>query len=206
LDFDSLDRFCQLETQMTGSMQNSNDATNLSHALQTARVQTGETLEELSHRGGLLVVFLRHGGCPFCREALAEVSAARADIQQAGVQLALVHMMTDEQAADLFSKYDLQDAARFSDPELKLYQAFSLGTGSVLEVMGPKVWWRGFQAAVLAGHRPGRPLGNVLQLGGAFLVVDGKVARSHPSGTTFDRPNYLELATCELPTSNKQPE
>ncbi len=169
----------------------------ITESLNSCRTQDGETLDELSRSSQLLVVFLRHAGCPFCRETLADLSKSRAAIEKAGARLVVVHMATDEQALKLLSKYALDDVAQVSDPEQKLYRSFSLDRGSTGQVMGPRVWWSGFKAVVLAGHLPGKPIGDVFQLSGAFLVVYGKIARGFRHKTTADRPDYVDLATCE---------
>jgi len=44
----------------------------LVQTLDTAVTQSGERLVELSEMSPVLLVFLRHAGCTFCREALAD--------------------------------------------------------------------------------------------------------------------------------------
>ena len=41
---------------------------NVEHILGHMRSQEGQTVEELSGAGPLLLVFLRHFGCSFCRQ------------------------------------------------------------------------------------------------------------------------------------------
>jgi len=168
----------------------------LSEILNQARSQDGRTLDELSRQLPTLVVFLRHGGCPFCRETLADVARDRSAIESAGNQIALVHMMSDQQACALFQKYALVDLSRFSDSNQRVYHAFGLQRGNVNQVMGPRVWWRGFKAAILSRHWFGKPVGDVFQLPGAFLIADGKIVRQFLPKNSADRPNLLELAAC----------
>jgi len=175
-------------------MSHSSDEQSLPAALGIALTQSGDSLLELSRATRLLVVFLRHGGCPFCREMLAEVAECRAEVEAAGAQLALVHMMPDEQARQLFANYGLADVARVSNPEQKLHRALSLNRGSALNVMGPKVWWAGFKSVLLRGHRFGRPAGDVFQLGGAFLIHNGEILTAYRSKTSFEQPDFIALA------------
>ncbi|HUG89313.1 MAG TPA: peroxiredoxin-like family protein [Planctomycetaceae bacterium] len=168
-------------------------------ALEAAVTQTGRSLAELSRASPLLVVFLRHGGCPFCRESLADVAAKRTAIEGSGVTIVLVHLMSDEQARELFARYGLDDVPRISDPDRRLYAAFELQRGGVGDVIGPRVWWRGFQTAILSGHLFGKPAGDVFQLPGAFLLVDGRIVRAHRGRTSADVPNLDDLTSCPLP-------
>jgi len=162
--------------------------------LKSLTSQHGQTLDELSRSQPLLVVCLRHGGCAFCREALSDVSQNRAAIEQVGTSIALVHMMSDAVAAKLFEKYDLDNLPRVSDPERQLYRAFRFKRGSIWAVMGPRVWWSGFRTTLLGGHVPGKPVGDVMQLPGALLLVDGEVRRSFHAETSADKPDYVQLS------------
>src|SRR4051812_39952951 len=89
--------------------------------LESARTQTGESLGDLSGKSPVLVVFLRHCGCTFAREALADIAAQRAAITASGTNIVVVHMQTDEEARELFSRYGLADVLRISDPQQTLY-------------------------------------------------------------------------------------
>jgi peroxiredoxin len=171
----------------------------LSEALQHTPVHTGENIDELSRKTPLLMVFLRHAGCPFCREALAQLRRDRGAIEAAGTRIVLVHMTADESAKTLFAKYGLDDVPRVADPERKLYAAFELKRGTAGQVMGPRVWWKGFRTTFLRGHLPGIPEGDVFQLPGTFLVADGEILRAFRTDDSAGHPDYAEFATCELP-------
>jgi hypothetical protein len=167
----------------------------IAEALRSIRAHSGESLFELSRESALLVVFLRHGGCPFCRETLDRLKSQREEVEQAGVRPALVHMMSEEQAAQLFKNYGLDDLPRVSDPGQALFKALALHRGTTLDVMGPKVWWAGFKSVLLRGHRPGRPAGDVFQLGGAFLIRNGETIAAHRNRTSYEQPDFAALAT-----------
>ena len=173
--------------------------TALAKTLEQATTHSGENLLSLSRERPLLMVFLRHAGCPFCRETLARLQADRKMIEQQGVRIVLVHMTTEEQAAALFAKYGLDDVPRVSDPERKLYESFELKRGKAHQVMGPRVWWKGFKTTILRGHLPGIPEGDVFQLPGAFLVAEGEIVQAFRPDNSADHPDYVEFATCELP-------
>lgn len=165
-----------------------------SGVLEQAKDQHSDSLAALSRDKPRLVVFLRHAGCTFCRQALADLARDRAKIEHAGTGIVLVHMQTDADAAELFGKYGLADVPRISDPERHLYEAFELQRGSLMQVAGPAVWLKGF-VSLLTGSLPGIPNADVFQLPGTFLVHNGQVVRASRNQNSADRPDYCELAT-----------
>jgi len=158
----------------------------------TLRDQYGKTLAELSQDAGVLVVFLRHAGCTFCREAIADIAAIKDELSAANIVPAFVHM-GDEAAVDKFKKHGLQEVSRFSDPERQLYREFELEIGSVGQLLGPTTFIRGFKAAILDGHGFGSFQGNGLQMPGVFLVRKGEIAAAYRHKTASDRPDYTAL-------------
>jgi peroxiredoxin len=160
-----------------------------------AQTNAGVSLEELSRLGPVLLVFLRHLGCPFCREALADVARLRETLSESGVRLVFVHMGGEAYAARLLARHGLAGALRIHDRGRTLYRAFGLRRGGLGEVLGPSIWWRALRAGVLEGHGFGRKRGDGFQLGGAFLLHQGEVVRSFRNATAATRPDYLALAS-----------
>ena len=111
--------------------------------MERAFTQSGQTLGMLSRERPTLVVFLRHSGCTFCRQALADIAARRSAIEVGGAGIVLVHMGDDASAATFFSEYGLGDVARISDPHRLLYRAFELRRGSLWQLFAPQVIARG---------------------------------------------------------------
>lgn len=170
------------------------DSEQITRALAEARTQDDRTLGELSEEGGLLVVFLRHGGCTFCRRSLADLARDREWIESRGIRIVLVHMdPLQNRVALLFATYGLDDVARVSDPDRRLYRAFDLSRGTIGQLFGPSVLARGLKAAVVDGHGMGRPIGDVLQMPGAFIVHRGRVVRADRPRTAADATNYCDL-------------
>lgn len=166
----------------------------LTEANQRFRDQRGESIAELSRGQDCLIVFLRHSGCTFCREALDDLRKQRAALEAQHVRPILVHMGDEASGKSFFAAYGLDDWSRISDPELELYHAYGLEQGRVSQLLGPRVWWRGFKAAILSGHAVGALRGDVRQMPGTFLVRDGKVLAAHRYATAADRPDYCEFA------------
>lgn len=154
--------------------------------------QYGASLEELSRKQPVLVVLLRHSGCTFCREALADVGAARQQIEAAGTRVVLIHQSADD-PVELLNRHGLSDLHRFRDPYRRLYEHFGLPQGKVSQLLGPAVWWRGFRA-FLAGHHLGARDGDAFRMPGVFLLSRGRVVREFRHATAAVRPDYLALA------------
>jgi hypothetical protein len=169
-------------------------------ALQSVLSQHGRSLVQLSMQRPVLVTFLRHSGCTFCREALADLSSARKAIAGTGLQLALVHMSSEQDGATLAAHYQLADVERFSDPQQLLYRAFELNRGRFHQLLGPAIWWRGFLAAIVARHGFNRIDGDGFQMPGVFVLDRGQIVASYRHQTAADRPDYAEIATqaCEV--------
>jgi peroxiredoxin len=183
---------------MGNSTNYDNLAASLSDALRDTVTTAGKTLAQLSDERPVLIVFLRHAGCTFCREAAADLAARRAEIQRQGTQIVLVHMGSVKQGHAFFAQYGLDDLPQVSDPGRQLYQAFDLDHGTVGQLLGPRVWWRGFKAGILRGHGVGKWQGDVLQMPGTFLVYRGQIVKAFRHKTAADRPDYAEMAACEL--------
>ena len=79
------------------------------------RTNRGQTLQEMSQERPLLLIFLRHRGCCFCRETLADLRQQRREIERNGFQIVLVQMDRDQTAHDFFYRYGLSDFPRISD-------------------------------------------------------------------------------------------
>lgn len=156
--------------------------------------QSGRSLAELSKDQPQLVVLIRHSGCTFCREALADLASQRVEIQATGCGIVLVHLEQEEEIRPFLSAYGLDGLPRISDPECRLYRQFGLDLGSFRELFGLSVWIRGLIAAIWKGHGAGRSHGNVFQMPGTFVIHAGRILQGFKHTTAADRPNHLAMA------------
>jgi peroxiredoxin len=162
--------------------------------LQEMRTNTGERLDDLADAKPQLVVFLRHAGCTFCRECLADIAEQRAEIESNGCGIVLVHLGENQRDTAFFEKYGLADVPRIADKKCRLYRQFGLDLGGFSELLGPAVWVRGFMTAIIRGHGIGRIQGNSLQMPGAYLFHRRQILAGFQHARASDRPNYIELA------------
>ncbi len=166
----------------------------LTEAIATSKDQTGQSLQQLSEQSPVLVVFLRHFGCTFCREALSDLSKQRPQIEAAGTTIALVHMGTEEEANFMLERYGLAKIHHISDPLRRVYRAFALRRGNFGQLFGLKVWLRGFRSGILEGHGLGKLQGDGFQLPGVFLLDHGRVVAEYRHQSAADRPDYRQFA------------
>lgn len=155
--------------------------------------QHGESLIALSCRQPLLVVFLRHSGCTFCRESLADLQAQRSEIEQMGVRIAFVHMDDETQIAPILARHGLDDLPRFCDPSCRLYAQVGLQLGSFRQLFGLRVWLRGVKAGLIDGRGVGAVTANPLQMPGVFLMEDGRFLNGFQHELACERPDYSQL-------------
>lgn len=167
------------------------------HALLTStRTAAGVSLAELAARGPLLVVFLRHFGCPLCREMVADVAARREALRTSGTDVVFVHMHPEAQAAEFFARYGAQDFQRVSDPDRTLYEAFSVPRARPTSWLSLAALRHYLSAIFRGGHRPALVGGDLAQMSAVFRVADGRVERA-AVGSGFDaRADFDELLSC----------
>lgn len=157
---------------------------------------TGQTVFDLSFEQPIMLVFLRHFGCTFCREALSDISKNKDNIEATGVKVVFVHMADNEVAEPYFERYNLKGAIHVSDPICRFYTAFGLVKGSFTQLFGLKSWIRGFQAGVMDGHGVGAQLGDGFQMPGVFVIQKGEIIEHFIHKLASDRPDYLKLSAC----------
>ncbi len=176
-----------------------NDLADLRTELKRATDQDADSVFELSQDSPLLLVLLRHSGCTFCKETLAELRDRRDEIEHDGTRIVLVHMSTPGDGLTLAKDVGLEGVRCVSDPERRLYGALELTHGRFAQLFGPRVMWRGF-VNTLRGRLPGRLDGDGFQMPGAFLIHRGEILRAHRHRDAAERPDYAALA-CSAPTS-----
>ena len=156
----------------------------------------GENLKIMTEAQPVLLVFLRHFGCNFCREAMSDISKSRRTIEGNGTRIVLVHMSDDETANRYFKRYKIEGIDCIADPELHLYKAFGLVRGTFSQIFGLQSFFRGFKTIVLDGHGAGAVIGDGLQMPGVFMIYKGEIRDSYIHQHTHERPDYVKLTKC----------
>ncbi|MEM6692091.1 MAG: AhpC/TSA family protein [Planctomycetota bacterium] len=163
--------------------------------LERFTLSDGISVAAASHDRPLMLVFLRHTGCTFCREAIEDVARDAQSIDHAGKRLVLVTMSETSKFRDTLVGTGLEEVDVISDPECQLYRVLEIPRGTLSQLFGPSVWWRGFGAAILDRQGVGMLDGDGFQLGGVFVINRGKVISGRPLKTAADRPDYCQIAS-----------
>jgi len=150
-------------------------------------------LYEMSKERPVLLVFLRHFGCIYCREALDDLSRLKAEIEQRNVKLVLVHLSELDLARTYLEKYGLEDVEQISDPKCHVYAKFGLVKGSMGQLFGLKVWARGLGQMTKGRMYSLKQVGDAFQMPGLFILAQGGVKEMYLYNSIADKPKYLKL-------------
>jgi peroxiredoxin len=162
---------------------------------------TGESVGFLQANHPVLLVFLRHFGCSFCREAMDDLAKNRSVIESNNKKIVFVHMGTDAMAEDFFRKYKLMPVHHVSDQNTFFYQIFGLVKGTSGQIFGLMNWIRGFQASILEGHGATNPtegngMGDGFQMPGVFMVYKNEIKEQFLHKMPYNRPDYVKISEC----------
>ena len=153
----------------------------------------GESLQLINQKMRVLLVFLRHFGCTFCRETLADISEVRASIETKSIKIVLVHMGPIDDALGFFKNYNLPNINHVLDEEASLYHSFGLENGTIGQLFGIQEFTRGFQQGLLKGRGLGAPKRNSYQMPGVFLLEKNQILAQHIHRSASDNPNYQKI-------------
>ncbi|MBC7537979.1 MAG: hypothetical protein H7281_04110 [Bacteriovorax sp.] len=158
--------------------------------IKVVRTSKGDTLSELSKKENVLLVFVRHFGCTFCRETVSEIAKLDESIRGKKLTPVFVHMSDPSFGDEFFAKYYKDPVAHVSDPQRFLYKSLNLKRGSLSQLFGPKIWIRGLWAGIFKGHGLGSIESDALQLGGYFILSHGQIVFEHK---TKDAADFFKL-------------
>ena len=163
--------------------------------LAEVRTESGATLLELAEASPVLLIFLRHFGCSFCRKTISDIAELQGELAARGVRPVFVHLGTVEIAQAHFDYYGLGEVERIHDPEAAVYRLPMFGLGRknpLLEALKPVVWW-GWLKGTIFKHGIGRIKSNGHQMPGVFFLKGAQVVRGFRHRTIADEVDYLGL-------------
>ncbi|MCH2022961.1 MAG: alkyl hydroperoxide reductase [Saprospiraceae bacterium] len=162
--------------------------------LEVVFTNKGNDLRTIAEQKNVMLIFLRHFGCAFCREALADFALIKNDLDIRKVKLVFIHMADEQTADEYLDAFGLKGEEHISDPDMSLYEYFGLQKGGFRELYGLKVWMR------LVRQKNGSliqaSLGNVKQMPGIFMLHKGEIVNSFIHKSAADKPDYLDIADC----------
>ena len=65
--------------------------TDVEEALASINTESGENMLRLAEASPVLLIFLRHFGCSFCRQAISDVAELRGELDRRRVRPVFVH-------------------------------------------------------------------------------------------------------------------
>lgn len=167
------------------------------NVINTTVTSKGRTISDASHEKPVLLVFLRHFGCVFCREAMKDIGSKKSELERKNINVVLVHMSDDDTSSQYFKKYGISGIENISNPSCSLYASFGLTKGSASQLFGLKNWIRGFEVTVVKKIPLGlRQIGDGFQMPGVFLISEGEIMDSYIHTSASDRPDYESLISC----------
>ncbi len=150
------------------------------------------TFAQVWSKKNTVFVFLRHFGCPACRQHAIQIWSNRKDFESKNAQLAFVGNGTKEMITDFKSILGSDSALVFSEPSMESYYAIGFKRG-FLNVMNPHSI-KNVVRAKFAGVPGGDMSGYRWQLGGVvFIKTTGEVPYLYFSEAMGDYPAETEI-------------
>jgi hypothetical protein len=168
--------------------------TEIASVFRDVRTESDRTLLDLVDTSPVLLTFLRHFGCAFCRQSLDDVSRIKDELARRGVRPVFVHLGSPERAKPYFDYYGLGEVERISNPDGSLYAhpVFALQRSHpIKQAFRPSVWKGWLQA--LRHHGTGMIHEDASQMPGVFFLRGTSIVRTFRFRTIADRPDYLRL-------------
>lgn len=135
-------------------------------------------LSDLWSEKTLLLAFIRHFGCPQCKEMLFELEQYRPNLDKVRITLAVVTQGTPAETQSFCDQY-APTLLCLSDPDRAAYQAYGLGLGSLRQtVLSPRIWRANRLVKQRQGWKPELPPSgqDAFQMSGIFIIgTDGRV-------------------------------
>lgn len=158
----------------------------------------GESVYSLSFKNPVMLVFLRHFGCVFCKEAMHDIANRRHSIEQSGIKIVFVHMSDDSTAVEYFKNFNLYGSAYVCDPLQRFYKEFGLLRGSFAQLYGLQTWIRGYKVKQELGYEleMAKRLGDSTQMPGVFVLQNGMMRDKFIHRIASERPDYEQLVQC----------
>jgi peroxiredoxin len=145
-----------------------------------------------SSEKGIVLVFLRHFGCLFCRDHAVQLREHHSEFEQRGYTVVAIGQGTPARSAKFAQDYRLSFMV-LGDRALDSYRLYGLTTGSLGGFLQPKAYKSGIRA-LLRGNFPGRPDGDINQNPGTFLIDrNGQILHAHVGQHAGDFPSAAEI-------------
>jgi peroxiredoxin len=158
-------------------------------------------LGELWQERPVVLAFMRHYGCVFCRDHAVKLHRARKQFDEAGVGVAVVGFGTPADAAEFRRLQGIELPLLVDDPDRPTYALAGAKVATLGELLGPKVAWDAVKRTIVSRLRlgsiavhQGKIRHHAAQLGGVLLIApDGSVRYAYLSEDAADQPPVREV-------------
>lgn len=144
----------------------------------------------------VVLALMRHFGCIFCKEQVAELRSIVDEVHAEGAELVILGSGSAQMAGFFAEDYAITTPV-LTDPTRQVYRGLETRRPPRLGFLDPRVFFASVRA-LLRGHRqtfgPAAELGDDTQLGGVFIVrPGGDLGWAHRSAFAGDRPTNDEV-------------
>jgi len=151
------------------------------------------SLSSYWNRQPIVLVFLRHLGCIFCREQIARLRDGYGDFTEAGAEIICI-AQGDSKTGKAFSiLFELPYPILMTGDSVDVYKAYGLQRGTLAQLFGLPSIFHGLKA-MFSGVTQGKLAGDGFQMPGIFIVDQSGIvrfARAHRNAA--DNPSNREL-------------
>lgn len=150
------------------------------------------TLKDILSAGTqpVLLVFLRHFGCIFCRELVRDIRKI-SEATPSFPRTVFFHQGNPIEGAEFFEKY-WPTASSISDEERYFYSVFEIENATPFQLLSPAVIACGIRAT-LKGNMVGKTVGDVWVMPGMFLIKDRDIIWQHDFSHQGDHPDLEDI-------------
>jgi hypothetical protein len=143
--------------------------------------------------GPTLLVFLRHFGCPFCRETIAGLREAT--LRDADYPAVLFFYQGSPTEGKAFMRRYWPEARAVADPDAHFYERLGIGRGGIMQMFHPGVVPVLLRARArgLLGGLSERGAGDERRMPGLFLVRGPEIVWSHRARHQADHPEFARI-------------
>jgi peroxiredoxin len=144
----------------------------------------------------VVLVFLRHFGCPFCREQVVLLRREYLKFKAVGAEIVCIAQGSPKTAKAFSIMMDIQYPILVCGDDLTIYNEYGLSRGSLGQMIGVEVILRSFKA-LMQGFDLGPVEGNTQQMPGTFVInTSGKIIFARRAVHQADNVSATELLEC----------